>query len=223
MNLTGNMIMDGLEVCSSCGGYAQSNPCGTCVDNRLLKAINQAKEEARIRDLVPQELLPLYNKWYVLQTGRPTDTPEQIIGLIQRIGSLEEQLSLTKARNDTLEKEMQELYSHRLNNDPNKVGWHSARTVGHLRMQLETIDVSTPIASVYFVKIGNKVVARTTGVQLSWERINNETNKVESENKNLPKDLAFWTHEEYAYGKEMLAYTGREEKLAIARGLAPVA
>lgn len=118
-------------------------------------------------------------------------------------------------------RECEELLSHRLNNDPSKVEWHSPRTVGHLRMQLETIDPATPIAAVYFIKLtGSDVtIARSTGIQLSWERINNETNCIDQGNKKLPKSIAVWAHENDGFGPEMLAYLGRADELKTARGM----
>jgi len=93
----------------------------------------------------------------------------------------------------------------------------AAKTVGELRMQLETIDPAMKVAAVYFVKIGDRTVARALGISLSRERLNFEKNVVDQGNKEVPYGLALWAHENDGFGPEVLSYLGRAEILATAR------
>ena len=117
----------------------------------------------------------------------------------------------------TLTAERDELLSHRMNGDPENVGWHSARTVGHLRMQLETLDPSTPVTCVYFIRIDDLVIARSTGIQLSWESIDSETNCI-AQRPTSQRTLALWAHENDGFGPEVLRYLGRGDELLAAKG-----
>lgn len=96
--------------------------------------------------------------------------------------------------------ERDELLYHTRHASPDDVGWHSPKTVGHLRRQLETLDPNMAIGCAYFVEIGGKNVARTTGVSMSYERVINERNRIESHDKEIPQGIIIWAHSTDAEG-----------------------
>ena len=136
---------------------------------------------------------------------RVRDKDEQIAGLEQRLSDEQASHASTMQALRAMEADRDELLYHSRHASPDDISWCAPKTVGHLRRQLEMLDPNMAIGCAYFLNIHGVNVARTTGVSMSYERVDNTRNRIDSTNKNIPKGIIIWAHSTDAEGREKLS------------------